>query len=212
VHSGAVSERRLARLSTISQPHLHNVLKGIRTLSPGAADRLMRAMDVTVPQVLWSGGGIDATQVSAVPLLRARIGPGSAASFQAFRGYIPFAVGLTRGLADPVAAYLAADLALPHEYRQGDLVLLDLNRAMRSAPAATAGFIVADNTGLRVRYVRRVRSGLEVTSLPGCSGDWQTISLQGRDILDIVRARIVWIGREMETPLGGPPATPREVD
>jgi hypothetical protein len=212
VHSGEVSERRLAKLSTISQPHLHNAFKGIRTLSPEAADRLMRTMDITIPQILWSGGGLDATEISAVPLLRARIGPGSTASFDAFRGYMPLPVGLTHGLTDPVTAYLAADLALPAEYRAGDLVLLDTNSALRREPAARSGFIVAENAGLRVRYVRRARSDLEVASLPEFSGDWQTISLQGRDILDIVRARIVWIGREMETPLGGPPAAPGQVD
>ena len=212
MHSGEVSERRLARLSNISQPHLHNVLKGIRALSPEAADRLMQAMDITIPQVLWSGGGVDATQVSAVPLLRARIGPGSTAAFDAFRGYVPLPVGLTNGLADPVTAYLAGDLALPAEYRAGDLVLLDRNSALRREPSARSTFVVAENAGLRVRYVRRTRNGLEVASQSAFSGDWQTISLQGRDILDIVRARIVWFGREMETPLAGPPAAPRHVD
>ena len=172
----------------------------------------MRAMDITIPQVLWSGGGVDATQISAVPLLRARIGPGSAASFTSFRGYVPLPVGLTSGLIDPVTAYLAADLALPPEYRAADLVLLDLNPAQRREPGARSGFIVAENAGLRVRYVRRVRSGLEVASQPGFSGDWQAISLQGRDILDIVRARIVWIGREMETPNAGPHGTAGAVD
>jgi hypothetical protein len=172
----------------------------------------MRAMDISIPQVLWSGGGLDATQISAIPLLRARIGPGSTAAFDAFRGYIPLPIGLTEGLTDPVMAYLAADLALPAEYRAGDLVLLDTNSALRREPAARSGFIVAENAGLRVRYVRRARSGLEVASLPEHSGHWQTISLEGRDILDIVRARIVWIGREMETPTAGPPATPRPVN
>lgn len=181
-------------------------------MSPEAADRLMRAMDITIPQVLWSGGGVDATAISAVPLLRARIGPGSTAAFDAFRGYVPLPVGLTNGLIDPVTAHLAADLALPAEYRAGDLVLLDQNAAVRRDPAPRSGFIVAENAGLRVRYVRRARSGLEVASLSDFAGDRQTISLQGRDILDIVRARIVWIGREMETPQAGPPATPCQID
>ena len=181
-------------------------------MSPEAADRLMRAMDITIPQVLWSGGGVQASEIGAVPLLRARIGPGSAASFTTFRGYMPMPAGLISGLTDPVAAYLAADLALPAAYRAGDMVLLDLNPAMRSDPAERSAFVVAENAGLRVRYVRRARSGIEVASLAEFSGEWQAISLQGRDILEIVRARIVWIGREMETPLGGPPATARPVD
>jgi hypothetical protein len=172
----------------------------------------MRALDVTIPQVLWSGGGMDATTISPVPLLRARIGPGSAAAFDVFRGYLPFPVGLVRDLTDPLAAYLSADLALPADYRAGDLVLLDLNAASRTAPAAPRCWIVAENAGLRVRYVRRVQNGLELTSVPGLSGGGQTISLHGRNILDIVRARIVWIGRQMETPPTGSHGSPREGD
>jgi hypothetical protein len=212
VHSGEVSERGLARRSTVSQPHLHNVLKGIRTLSPDAADRLMRAMGVTIPQVLWAGSGINTDEIRAVPILRSRIGPGTMAAFEAFRGYVPFPARLVVPLVEPVAAYLAADLAMPTEYRAGDMVLLDLNEAIRTAVPALACWIVAESAGLRVRYVRRVRGGLEVASLPVLSDrrDWRAISLQGRNILDIVRARIVWIGREMETPSAGPagPARP----
>lgn len=204
VNSGDVSERGLARRAAISQPHMHNVLKGIRTLSPDSADRLMRAMDVTVPQVVWSVGGDNISEIRPVPLLRQRIGPGSGDSMSVYRGYMPFPSGLVSGI-EPLAAYLAADLALPSDYRGGDLVLLDLNRAMRLTPAVSSCWIVAENAGLRVRYVRRTRGGLEVASRPNLSGpgDWQRISLQGRSIPDIVRARIVWIGREMETPYPG---------
>jgi hypothetical protein len=212
VRAGEISERRLARDSGISQPHLHNVFKGIRTLSLNAADRLMHALDVTMPQVLWSEGGVDAAKIVAVPLLRARIGPGTTASFNTFRGYVPFPFGLTHSLIGPVAAYLGADLALPRDYRPGDLALLDLNEAKRSAPSAPSGWIVAESSGLRVRYVRRAGNALEVASNLEVSGDWHAISLHGRTILDIVRARIVWIGREMETPFGGSSGTPRAVD
>ena len=207
VHSGAVSERALAKRSGISQPHLHNVIKGIRALSPDAADRLMRALNVTVPQVLWSGSTGDSSATTAVPVLRNRIGPGTEASFTAFRGYMPFPTGLLASLKDPLVAYLGADLALPADFRPGDLTLLDQNPALRVTPAVSSRWIVAENAGLRVRYVRRTRGGLEVGRDPGLSEarDWHTISLQGRDILEIVRARIVWIGREMETPLAGPP-------
>ena len=32
--NGELSERRMAHLTGISQPHIHNVLKGVRILSP----------------------------------------------------------------------------------------------------------------------------------------------------------------------------------
>ena len=180
-------------------------MKGIRALSPESADRLLHGMDLTVPQVIWSGAGIELARISAVPVLRSRIGPGAAAAFDAFRGYMAFPFSLVEYLNDPLAAYLASDLALPSEYRGGDLILLDLNPVLRSTPAPSSCWIVAESGGLRVRYVRRARAGLEVARDPGLAGDWQAISLQGRNILDIVRARIVWIGREMEAPLAGPP-------
>jgi hypothetical protein len=176
-------------------------------------------MDVTVPQVVWSGGGvgvagIDIRAIRAVPVLRNSIGPGAEVSWEAFRGYMPFLAAVVAHLTEPLAAYLAADLALPREFRAGDLVLLDANPELREAPTASSGWIVADSAGLRVRYVRRVRGGLEISWDPQSTGagDWQVISLQGRNILEIVRARIVWIGREMETPFAGPHGTPRGGD
>ncbi len=44
VRAGEFTERALARIAEVSQPHMHNVLKGIRALSPDSADRLMRAL------------------------------------------------------------------------------------------------------------------------------------------------------------------------
>jgi transcriptional regulator with XRE-family HTH domain len=41
IHSGEITERSLARVTGISQPHLHNVLKGKRSLSFEKADRIL---------------------------------------------------------------------------------------------------------------------------------------------------------------------------
>lgn len=48
IAEGELTERALARRAGISQPHLHNVLKGIRSLTPGVADRLMASLSLTV--------------------------------------------------------------------------------------------------------------------------------------------------------------------
>lgn len=42
VRSGEVTERSLARSAGVSQPHIHNVLKGKRMLSAKMADVLLR--------------------------------------------------------------------------------------------------------------------------------------------------------------------------
>ncbi|HWB86134.1 MAG TPA: helix-turn-helix transcriptional regulator [Bryobacteraceae bacterium] len=46
VRSGELTERGLARLTGISQPHIHNVLKGIRLLSMETADQILQGLDM----------------------------------------------------------------------------------------------------------------------------------------------------------------------
>jgi transcriptional regulator with XRE-family HTH domain len=41
VRSGEITERSLARLTGVSQPHIHHVLKGKRLLSADMADQVM---------------------------------------------------------------------------------------------------------------------------------------------------------------------------
>jgi len=59
VQRGELTERGLARRTGISQPHLHNVLKGVRVLSPQIGDVLLRHLHITVLDLLreeeWNG-------------------------------------------------------------------------------------------------------------------------------------------------------------
>ena len=48
VGGGEMTERGLARISGISQPHLHNVLKGKRLFSTEAADEILRRMHLDI--------------------------------------------------------------------------------------------------------------------------------------------------------------------
>ncbi len=52
VRTGEFTESRLAFLTGVSQPHLHNVLKGVRVLSLRATDRLMRALHISMAELL----------------------------------------------------------------------------------------------------------------------------------------------------------------
>jgi len=48
VRSGEATERGLARLTGISQPHLHHVLKGKRLLSLERADDVLRRLNMDI--------------------------------------------------------------------------------------------------------------------------------------------------------------------
>lgn len=48
VRNGDITERKLARLTGFSQPHIHHVLKGARTLTPVVFDALLEELDMSL--------------------------------------------------------------------------------------------------------------------------------------------------------------------
>ncbi len=52
VRSGEVTERGLARLTQVSQPHIHHVLKGKRLMSPETADKVLRRLRLDLVDLL----------------------------------------------------------------------------------------------------------------------------------------------------------------
>jgi len=54
IRNGEITERAFARMVGISQPHIHNVLKGARALSPELCDRVMDWLGITVLDLVES--------------------------------------------------------------------------------------------------------------------------------------------------------------
>jgi antitoxin component HigA of HigAB toxin-antitoxin module len=52
IQNGEFTERGLAKFVGISQPQIHNVLKGVRKLHVELADRLLRVFELTVVDLL----------------------------------------------------------------------------------------------------------------------------------------------------------------
>ena len=197
IHSGRLTERGLAKSSGVSQPHLHNVLKNVRALSNASTDRLMGALEVTVVDLL--GSDLGGAGVRAVPVLKSRLGPGFNAVMTVHQGVTPLPTDLVAGLMEPVAALLAPDMALPRLVAVNDLVLLDQSPAVRSGVRGGGVWIVEEEGCLRVRYLFNPPGTVIYTANETTVADrrqWRPISLAGKSILDTVRARIVWIGRE----------------
>ena len=83
VRSGEITERGLARLAGISQPHLHNVLKGVRLLSAGMADHVVLNLHLSAFDLVEENelglrrGRMDPTpHYTEIPLLGEPLGPG----------------------------------------------------------------------------------------------------------------------------------------
>jgi hypothetical protein len=52
VRSGEITERSLARVTGISQPHLHNVLKGKRFLSVEKSDQILHQLHLDLMDLI----------------------------------------------------------------------------------------------------------------------------------------------------------------
>ncbi|HXN46436.1 MAG TPA: helix-turn-helix transcriptional regulator [Bryobacteraceae bacterium] len=67
VRNGELTERGLARMIGISQPHMHHILKGVRTLSVENADRILRGLNLTVLDLIAGlGSPLEVSKVTTI--------------------------------------------------------------------------------------------------------------------------------------------------
>src|SRR5215831_16643002 len=74
IRAGKLTERGLARRAGLSQPHVHNMLKGIRSPTAESADAMLRAISAGVSDLMQ--GRLAETAAVSVPVLRGAVGPG----------------------------------------------------------------------------------------------------------------------------------------
>jgi transcriptional regulator with XRE-family HTH domain len=208
VRGGELTERRLARLIGLSQPHLHNVLKGVRSLSPEVADRILRELKISLLDLC------DAAELSAhlsasspgdsscreVPVLEGWLGPGHRfpAVLSSAERY-PFPARQLRALTRPVVAVLAGDPAMASALSERDLVLLDLSEQRRTDIDAGSFYAVEfEGQGL-IRWVRLGARCIYLVSADSFTNpaQWVQVPLTGWHILEVVKARVVWIARSL---------------
>ncbi len=203
VRGGELTERGVARLTGVSQPHLHNVLKGTKALSTPMADQVLRGLnlclfDLREPHEWRLHGG----ESVPVPLFEGLLGPSLPWRFQQRpREFLRFPAPLLTRVADPVAVRLGADPRMDPLFHMGDLALLDCSENARQQPESDCCYVVEGAGYGLVRHVRLGGARLYLTSLDNPNPlPWDFISLADRNILEVVRAKIVWIGREPEFP------------
>jgi len=116
VRNGEMTERSLARATGMSQPHIHNVLKGTRSLSLGSSDRLLRRLGLDLADLLaGTTAPCERSQNDCrlVPVLDGPIGQGFPFPATVGRHLYPFSAADVDSLPDPVAARLAPAAGIP---------------------------------------------------------------------------------------------------
>lgn len=199
IRAGLVTERRLASLSGVSQPHMHNVLKEIRSLTFESADKVLGGLGLTTTDLFGNTEASPNLSIKSVPVLRAPIGPGQEAKFNLFSEQLPVPAQLVKTLMDPVLARLGPDLALPREFISGDLILLDQNPALRSALQIPAYWVIAEGSGLRVCLLRAEKDQVYIAGESDAQhpDGWRVLETRGRNPEQLLKARIVWLSREL---------------
>ncbi|HEX5229428.1 MAG TPA: hypothetical protein VFW44_17060 [Bryobacteraceae bacterium] len=207
VRNGELTERGLARLVGISQPHAHNVLKGARTLSPQIFDLVLKYLHLSLLD-LASTEEIEAqmerrrarAKMADVVFLANPIGPGHP-WIDAInrRKTFPVPVG---DVVSPELVMAKFDFDPTMEATLGthDIALLDTSRERRSA-ISTDGLYVVERRGEAV--IRYVRSGarwpyLVTDSNRDTPTSWEPLTLSAERFQDAVKARVVWLGRERD--------------
>ncbi len=199
VQNGQLTEREMARLTGVSQPHIHNVLKGVRNLSPEIADRILKTfhlsvLDFSSPNELHDRMSARGQRLLLVemPVLRSPVGPN-----QPWRHELSARERITLPIPMQRTRPNLAAVRLEYDPRMGDVLgnrdLAALNIAGRTPlPVDPAGLYVVETAGgAAVRYLRPGAAGVYVAAADvlDSPGDWEMA-----DGASSVRARLLWIG------------------
>ena len=204
VQNGEITERSLARLTGISQPHIHNVLKGAKILSQELEDQILTTLKISILDLfsldelrsqLNNGGNLN--RYRAVSVLDGLLGPG-----------FPMPVQAARGEMHSVESILLDDVFRPQLVRLTDdpemiplvcanqLVLLDHSETARLAPTKAGHYAVSVNGSGVIRII--IKEGCRLFAATEMNREvresWQELPAHA-DPLSIVRARVVWLNR-----------------
>lgn len=220
VRNGETTERALARLTGISQPHMHNVIKGVRMLTPEMGDQILKCLrwsllDLLEPEELLGHatrilGKLAAARETAV--LAGRLGPGHAwagdeSPFERFAvecQYLAEAV-------DPVVARLGDDPRLAPALQGGDLVLLDRSEESRRYPQPDELYAVIRSREALVRGVRRGAGSLYLVAPDSRNRPetWEPLRVREPELLDCIAARVIPLVHQTGQRLHGAPIASR---
>jgi hypothetical protein len=209
VRNGELTERSLARLVGISQPHIHNVLKGVRNLSPDMMDRFLyhlriSALDLVDRSELARYLGSESSETSRysyLPVVAGRLGPGHPwpVAVEAHERF-PVAATTAHRMWHPVIARVAGDVRMHPLFADGDLLLLDQSHRARTEFDKDSLYVIKRG---RVGLVRRIRVLSQAVYLASedCidrPGLWERLPVEGHHVAHFVRARAILLAREME--------------
>ena len=210
VQSGQATERGLARKTGISQPHIHNVLKGLRYFSMEISDQILSRLQLSVEDLAAMGPETSSAAVQLIPMLYPELGPAcrqfpdvSAALFR-----VPFSV--VTSIDQKFAARLGPDPHMPDFFRRGDVVVLDCDPVSCAYPRNGESYVVEAGESMLVRVISIDPDSMMIHCRRGNDDTtpFQIGKLGDSRIPDVLKARVLWLGRTLLPALGSDPSVP----
>lgn len=207
LNNGEYTERSLARQIGVSQPHVHNVLKGVRGFSTEFGDALMAGLDFSVLDLIEAdelGMALEERRprgraMRMVPVLRGRLGPDAP---------FPDWDDITEWFPMPGAAFDTAgrlalvevgkDAELGPAFSRVDYALLSRDESSRASLLSRRWYAIQWRGAGLIRQLRTEAQRLVVlgqTTLNGRVGP-AFLDLNEHSPLRVVRATVLWAGRD----------------
>ena len=207
VRNGELTERALARQLGISQPHVNNVLRGRRKLSPEIADLLLKFFNVSVLDLYADGElhnnlrarVVQDGRLNIAALLKHPLGPRNewAGTTDGRSRYLwpTAAAGLP---ACTVFARITPDYRMSALLSDCDIALLDTSVAARLADAPSGLFVVEHNHETLVRWIRGGFRWIYFADEQNLNEPllWDRLPIEENQRLEFVKARVLWLGLE----------------
>ncbi len=204
-----ISERRLAINTGFSQPHIHNVLKGARQVTSAVADRIMARLGMAVEDLfdveelerVLPTRDLKDSPFREVPVLKGRIAAGQPFPVDArFSGSRAFTAEFLKDFVRPVLVKVgASEISMLPTVQPNDLLLIDQDDEKRRKPVFRKIYALSLEEGGTIKHCEVVEGELVIVpeNMQQRGFNPRTIPLADRNILEIVRGVVVWIGREL---------------
>lgn len=211
VRNGTTTERALARLIGMSQPHLHNVLKGARALSPEMIDLCLYQLRLSVLDLVdrsevvayLDTQELDRARLVYLPILDGAIGPTSPWPVDIeLKNRFPVEEGLVRNMWHPVIARASFDARMQSTIAEGDFFLLDQSTSARLDFRDDCLYVIKSPTSGMIRRIRR-KGDMSFAVADDTfyrQALWERLPANGTQLLHFVRARVTPLPRDQDWP------------
>jgi hypothetical protein len=207
IRNGELTERGFARLIGISQPHAHNVLKGVRKLSPQIFDAILKFFHMSLLDLV-SLEELQAylqrkTQapLAEVAVLDSPVGPGMPWPTSVNRRKrFPLPFPSATAPSQLVMVNLTADAQMAATLAGYDIALLDTSEPATTNISPEGIYAVHREGEALLRYLRPGAASYYLVSDATMDRpeNWEQLRILPREFIRLVKGRVLWIGRERD--------------